>query len=167
MLSKTAATLQAADIAPESLAEYVPARRVMLIKRAATMRPLGTAWHIGTLLIGLPEPVPALWAAGQTTRATNRLHPSNQSVSREERRDIAAAAIEGGYAQGTSVNFNATPIALDEPSLRSLGPTSPIGIVQDEIRVRWRAGAPLDTAPTLERYLAERISLLIEGRNPA
>jgi hypothetical protein len=28
--------------------------------------------------------------------------------------------------------------------------------------VRWRAGAPLESAPTLEQYLAERVGLLVD-----
>lgn len=170
VLAAAAEELRAEGIAPEALAEYVPARRKLFIQRPATMRPLGEVWRLGTLLLGPPpnsHTTPTLWASRHTTRSAVRPHPGNQSISREERRDIAAAALRGGYAEGTPVNFDAVSIPFDEASLRTLGVDSPVGLVGVEVRVRWRAGATLDGAPTLEAYLAERIGLLIEGRNPA
>lgn len=174
VLVTAAERLRAAGVAPEALAEYVPPRRKLLIQRPATMRPLGEVWRLGTLLLGSQADTdtdavtaPSLWAAGHATRAAVRPHPGNQSVSREERRDIAAAALKGGYAEGTSVNFDAVSISLDEASLRELGVDSPVGLVGSELHVRWRAGASLDGAPTLEAYLAERIGLLIDGHDPA
>lgn len=134
----------------------------MLIQRAATMRPLGEVWRIGTLLVSAsPELVSPFFVAGPATRAAKRLHPGNQSISREERRDIAAAALAGGYAEGRSVNYDAVPVPTDGASLKELGPEHPLGVVGTEIRVRWRAGASLDAAQTLEDYLAERTDLLI------
>jgi hypothetical protein len=36
-----------------------------------------------------------------------------------------------------------------------------VGYADGEFRVRWRPGAPLQGAPTLADFLAERIELLI------
>ena len=158
---QAAERLRQAGVAPEALAELVPERRVLLVRRAATMRPLGEVWRLGTILLGAGEE-PTLFAAGRTTRAAVRPHPGNQSISREERRDIAAAALAGGYPEGTSVHFDAVPVPLDAEALGALGPEHPLGVAGGELRVRWRAGAPLDGAPTLASYLAERVELLAD-----
>lgn len=156
----TVSALRFAGIVPEALAEFVPeGRRLFVLPRAATMRPIGEVWRLGTLLLGTEG---GLWAAGKATRAAERGRVGYQSVSREDRRDLAAAALQGGYPIGTPVNFDARPLPLDIVALRSLCADSPIGLAGDEVRVRWRAGASLDEAPTLESYLRERASLLID-----
>lgn len=155
------AKLRDSGVAPEALAAFVPERRKLLIRRKPTMQPLGHVWRLGTLMIGADAgSPPALYVVGKATRSAARLHPGNQSVSREERRDVAAAALHGGYAEGTPVNYDAVQIALDEATLTSLAPELPLGLVDGEIRVRWRAGAPLDGAQTLRAYLRERSELL-------
>lgn len=151
--------LQRAGIAPEALASLVPERRALLVlRRAAVMRPLGDVWRLGSLLLGVDG---SLYAVGRATRAAERGRTGYQSVSREERRDIAAAALRGGYPSGTAVNFDATPLPLDAAGLRALGAEQPIGLQDGEVRVRWRAGASLQGAPALESYIAERADLLI------
>lgn len=168
-LQAAAARLQTAQVPLEALAEYIPEHRRLLVKRAATMQHIGEVWRLGVLLLAPPEDdagsTPTLFAAHFATRAAVRLHPGNQSISREERRDIAASAIKGGYSEGTAVNFDATEIVLTEASLRSLGTDAPVGVIETqagpELRVRWRAGASLDGAPALAAYLGERIDLLI------
>nr|WP_245190044.1 hypothetical protein [Leucobacter exalbidus] len=152
----TVQALQLAKVPTEALAEYVAPRRRLLIMRAATMRPLGDAWRLGTLLLTTDG---ALYALSGSTRAAERGRPGYQSESREERRELAAAALNGGYPVGTPVNFDAVRIELDD----TLGddPELPVGISGGELRVRWRAGAPLDGAQTLQAYVRERSELLI------
>ena len=73
----------------EGLAEYVPAgHRLLVLPRAATMRPLGESWRLGSLLL---DGEGSLYAAGRATRAAERGRPGYQSTSREQRREIAAA----------------------------------------------------------------------------
>lgn len=175
-------------MSPEGLAEFVPAgTRFKVLPRPATMRPIGEVWRLGLLLLGTefgvgPEaaagkapqhgnaagaeqlPTTRLWGVGRATRAAERGRPGYQSASREERREIAAAALRGGYAIGTPVNFEARPLPLDAEGLLALGPTDttcPIGFSGDEVRVRWRPGAPLEGAQTLADYLTERVDLII------
>lgn len=165
-----ASALRGAGAPTEELAELIPAHRVLLIPRPATMRQLGQVWRLGTLLLGASDDIAgSLFATGRTTRSQERGRPNHQSVSREERRDIAAAALRGGYPEGTQVNFDA-PLLLgadpDPTALETLvsraDVTSPIGVANGAVRVRWRAGAPLDGAPELSRYLAERVSLIVD-----
>ncbi|MFF8817169.1 MULTISPECIES: hypothetical protein [Leucobacter] len=155
------AKLRDSGVAPEALAVFVPERRKLLIRRKPTMLPLGHVWRLGTLMIGADEGAPpALYVVGKATRSAPRLHPGNQSISREERRDVAAAALNGGYAEGTPVNYDAVQINLAETALTALAPELPLGLVDGQLRVRWRAGAPLDGAQTFEAYLRERSDLL-------
>lgn len=166
-LRAAAHTLSDAGIVPEALADFVPPRRVLLVRRPATMAPRGEVWRLGTLLVGAGSLEGTLFAARHATRAAVRLHPGNQSISREERRDIAAAALRGGYAEGTPVNYDATPIPLTLLDHHGdIDPALPIGVADGPegpaVRVRWRAGADLAGAPTLTAYLAERVSLLVD-----
>lgn len=154
--------LQAAGIVPDALAEYVPERGSFLWRRKATMNPLGKTWRLGTLLLATDG---ALYAHGRSTRAAERGRPSFQSESREERREIAAAALQGGFAVGTPVDFDAVLMmsAAGEPVDFSPTPRElPLGLAEGEVRVRWRAGASLAGAQTLAAFLAERVGLLID-----
>ena len=157
----TVTSLQAAGIAPKALANLVPERRVMFITKRATMQQLGEVWRLGTLLLGTDG---ALYAQGRSTRSRERGRPSYQSESREERRDIAAAALRGGYEEGSPVNFDASLLLAASaavPDQFAASTSSPVGLFDGEVRVRWRAGAPLAGASTLSAFLAERAGLLI------
>lgn len=165
-----AEALREAGVAPVALAEYVPERGTFLWRRKATMRPLGEAWRLGTLLLGGDG---ALYAHGHSTRAADRGRPSFQSESREERREIAAAALRGGYAIGSPVSFDAVPLMTAtgapagaitpdlDPDQADAGNELPIGLADGEVRVRWRVGAPLTGAQTLAAFLTERVDLLV------
>lgn len=154
------AALRRAEVAPEALAEHVPeARRLLVFPKPATMRPIGEVWRLGSLLLDTEG---GLWAVGRLTRAAERGRAGYQSLSREERRDVAAAALRGGYAAGRPVNFDARRLSFDETTLSTLGPESPIGLADGEVRVRWRAGATLEGAPSLEQYLRDRVALLTD-----
>lgn len=167
--------LENSGIPPENLAVYVPAHRKFLWPRAARMRHVAQVWRLGTLLLSTEG---HLYSAGRITRAAERGRPNYQSVSREERRDLAAAALKGGYPAGAAVNFDAallaSPTAAPRPHTHGISPrtdhekpdpfatSSPLALAGDEIRVLWSPGAPLESAPTLTHYLAERVSLLTD-----
>ncbi|WP_125100377.1 hypothetical protein [Leucobacter chromiireducens] len=161
----TAERLTLAGVEAEHLAVLEPPRRVLLWTRPARMREIGRVWRLGTLLLGTDG---ALYAAGRATRAAERGRPGYQSLSREERREIAAAALRGGFASGAPVNFDATEIPIEDPAalaaLAASGPDGgaelPLGLADGEVRVRWRAGAPLAGAQTLAAFLSERAELL-------
>lgn len=157
--AETVRALHEAGVRPEGLAEYVPeSRRLLVLRRPATMRPIGEAWRLGALLLDTGG---RLYAVGRATRAAERGRLGYQSNSREERRDLAAAALRGGYPEGAPVDFDALPLPLTAEGLAGLDPGAPIGVHDGAVRVRWRAGAPLEGAPTLGQYLAERAELLI------
>lgn len=152
--------LREAGIAPEGLAELEPeGRRLRVLRRPPRMRPIGEVWRLGTLLLGADG---RLYAAGRTTRAAERGRTGYQSLSLEDRRELAAAALRGGYPAGAPVNFDAVPLPLGLDAAGELGAEAPLGVAGGELRVRWRAGAPLEGAQTLEQYLAERVGLLVD-----
>lgn len=152
------ARLLAAGVPTEALAEYIAPRRAFLRTKPATMRPVGEVWRLGSLLLDTEA---RLYTSGHATRSAERGRPGYQSVSKEERREIAAAALRGGYPIGTPVNYDAMLIPLPfTPEAFALGDDGPVGVRDGELRVRWRAGAALDGAPTLAAYLAERVGLL-------
>jgi len=169
--SEAARALREAAVELEALAELVPERRRLgIFRRPATMRKLGGAWRLGVLLLGDDADEISLYAMGRTTRAAERGRAGYQSRSLEDRRDLAAAALRGGYPPGTPVNFDARRLPLDGSALGRLCPELPIDLhaaasddeTRLEVRVRWRPGAALDDAPTLERYLTERVALLVD-----
>lgn len=123
-------------------------------------------WRLGTLLL---DSNGELYAAGSATRSAERGRPSYQSNSREERREIAAAALKSGYPVGTPVNYGAIPLPLTEEALAHTAEDLPLALSEGEVRVRWRAGAPIQGAPTLQNYLSERAALLLDATddNPA
>lgn len=124
------------------------------------MRAVGEVWRLGSLLLDTEA---RLYTSGHATRSAERGRPGYQSVSKEERREIAAAALRGGYPIGTPVNYDAILIPLPlTPEDLSPGEDGPVGIRDGELRVRWRPGASLDGAPTLAAYLSERVGLLTD-----
>lgn len=72
-----------------------------------------------------------------------------------------ADPLRGGYPAGP-VNFDAVPLPLELDAAVELDAEAPLGVAEGELRVRWRVGAPLEGAPTLEQYLAERVGLLVD-----
>jgi len=171
----TAQRLADAGIAPEPLAELIPERRVLrFFRKPARMEQRDSVWRLGVFLLSSAETESGhrLYATGRITRAAERARPGYQSRSLEDRRDRAAAAFRGGFVPGEVVHYDADPIPLDDELRTRLDAQSPLGISladpsaapgrPPELRVRWRPGASLDDAPTLERYLDERASLLVD-----
>ncbi|WP_426518465.1 hypothetical protein ACPPVQ_02930 [Diaminobutyricibacter sp. McL0618] len=140
----------------EALAEFVPARRVMLITREPTMVPVARVWRLGVLLLGTTD---GLWATGSITRVLEPGRPAYQSESAERRRAFRAAAVRGHFPKGETVNFDARPIELDAAALAA----SPGPLVLDAGRalVRWNAALDPTSALPLDDYLDDRVGLLV------
>lgn len=177
-LVDAAARLTTAGARTEALAEYVPAGRTLLVPRAERMRRLGSVWRLGVLLLaadvegptgsagsdgsggrtgnGAPA-VPALYATGAITRAHEPGRTTYIAASAERRRQLRVAAHRGRFDPAETVNFDATPIAVDE----SLVGASGVLTVRDgEAYVRWSPTTP-DAATPFAAYLAERVDLLV------
>jgi hypothetical protein len=154
-LAEAAATeLASAKARREVLADLVPERRVLGIPRAARMTPVGRVWRLGVLLVAEDG---ALHGTGRVVRAER---PARRSVTAEsvaEQRALRAAAVKGGIPEGETVNFDTSPIDLDE--LARTAASGPLVIRDGEVFVRWSPTQPDASAP-FERYLAERVELL-------
>jgi hypothetical protein len=153
-LARSATALAEAGARREVLAEFVPGRRMLGVPRAARMTPVGRVWRLGVVLL---DDAGAAWATGRVVRSER---PSRKSVTAEavaEQRAYRAAAAKGGIAEGETVNFDASPIDLDE--FARVGASGPLVLLDDQVLVRWSPTQPDALAP-LERYLAERVDLL-------
>jgi len=174
VLTDAAARLAAAGARTEALAEYVPPSRVLLVPRPERLRPLGSAWRLGVLLLMAegaddshsssptagesPMRLPALFATGSLTRAHEPGRTTFIAASAERRRQLRVAAFRGHYPPGTSVNFDAAPIPLDSSLV---GAPGPLTVRDGDAFVRWVPSNP-DALTGFDAYLAERVALLVD-----
>jgi hypothetical protein len=148
-------TLRSGAAREETLAAFVPERRVLGIPRAARMTPTARVWRLGVLLIDAEG---RLYATGRVVRAER---PSRRSVPANavaDQRALRAAAVKGGIHEVETVNFDASPVDLDE--LVRDGASGPLVLRDGEVLVRWSPAQP-DALTPLDRYLADRIDLLV------
>lgn len=156
LVTGAARRLAATGARDEALGEYVPARRTMLVTRRPVMLPRGRVWRLGVLLLDADG---ALYREGLTTRAVPPGRTQFQSESAEVRRAYRDAAHRGRFSEGETVNFDATPIVLKAAELRASAGV--LFLRGDEPLVRWSATAGDDGAVPLERYLRDRVDLLV------
>lgn len=154
-IQEAVAALTAAGARQEVLAEYVPARRTLGIRREPSLRRIGDVWRLGVFLL---DGVGTLYASGTLVRATPPGRPQYQSQSAEYRRALRAAAQRGHFRDGETVNFDAHPIELAPCALR--GSTGPLFLRDGQTLVRWSAAADDAHARAFDGYLAERVDLL-------
>jgi hypothetical protein len=155
-----AATAAAAELArhgarDEALAEYVPERRTLGVPRAARMNPTGRVWRLGALLLDADG---RLFATGRVVRAERPARRSTPAAAIAEQRAYRAAAVKGGFAEGETVNFEAAPV--DAAELARSGASWPLVVVAGELFVHWSPAQP-DALTALDRYLADRVELLV------
>jgi hypothetical protein len=155
-LERARTRLTEAKARDEALAEFVPARRVMLIMREPTMVPVARVWRLGVLLLGTTD---GLWATGSITRSLEPGRPAYQSESAERRRAYRAAAFRARFPKGETVNFDAHPIELDAAALA--GSAGPLVLDADRALVLWNATLGRDSALPLDEYLDDRVGLLV------
>jgi len=151
--------LAEASARTETLAEFVPGRRVLGMPRAPRMRVVGPVWRLGVLLL---DSGGRLYSLGRVVRAEKAVRRSVLARSVAEQRAYRAAAIRGGIPEGASVVFDAVALDLDVDALL----TRPGALVlttsvdgSAAVGVRWNPTSP-DAVLPLESYLAERVDLL-------
>jgi len=147
--------LRSSEARQEALAEYVPARRTLLIHREPVLRRIGSVWRLGVFLL---DATGGLHATGTLVRATPPGRPQYQSRSAEDRRSLRAAAQRGRFRDGETVDFDAPLIDLDASSLRTS--TGPLFLQDGRALVRWSAAAADADARDFAGYLSERVDLL-------
>ena len=153
-LEAAASELAAADARTETLADYRPAHRTLLVPRPATFVTRAPVWRLGVLLLSTQG---ELFATGAVTRARDPKHPNYTSLSGEERRQLREAARKAGFGVHDSVNFEATPLPLDD----TLGTVGPLVLRGDELTVSWNGTRSPDSLRPFADYLGERVALAI------
>lgn len=151
LLRAMAERLAEAGARDEALAEHVVPKPLLGIPRRPTLRSLGRAWRLGALLLARDGSV---WQTGISTRVTEPGRPQFHSASVEQRRAYRAAALQGRFPLGETVNHGVRPIALDESLV---GGPGPLVVEGGAALVRWGTDAPVP----LERYLDDLADLLL------
>jgi hypothetical protein len=149
--------LAAASARTETLAEYVPGRRVLGMPRAPRMSAIGPVWRLGVLLL---DGDGRLYATGRVVRAERAVRKSVTAESVAEQRAYRAAAIKGGLPEGATVVFDAEPIELDADALVAGATSGPLVLRGDEVLVRW-SPTQSDALTPLEAYLRDRVDLIV------
>lgn len=149
--------LAEASARTETLAEYVPGRRVLGMPRAPRMSAIGPVWRLGVLLLDVDG---RLYATGRVIRAERAVRKSVTAESVAEQRAYRAAAIKGGIPDGATVVFDAAPIELDADALAADAASGPLVLRGDEVLVRWSPTQP-DALIPLEAYLRDRVDLIV------
>jgi hypothetical protein len=144
--------LRSSGARTETLAEYRPAHRVLLIPWPAKFVMVCPVWRLGVVLLTRDG---ALFATGAVTRARDPKHPNYTSVSGEERRELREAARKAGFSNHDTLNFDALPLPLDD----TLGKLGPLVLRDGELTVSWNASRSPETLRPFASYLRERVEL--------
>ena len=146
-----AARVRLADLPREGLGRMTQPRRILGLARASRIVPVGSAWHLGVLLVGDS----AVMATGEITRAVDPGRRGYAAESARHRAELRAAALRGGFAEGDTVHFGWTELDLDAVGRGEA--SGPLSVIDGLPMVRWSASGGF--AP-LRGYLDERIELL-------
>ena len=141
------------DAPRELLGELIEPRRVLGIPRAPRVQPRGDAWHLGALLLTDDD----VLATGEIIRARREAPRGFTAESQRRRSELAAAASRGGFAEGVAVHIGwrmLQPAAVDRGEA-----SGPLALIDGTPSVRWSAAGGF---MPLERYLDERVALLID-----
>lgn len=119
--------------------------------RAPRIVRVGSAWHVGVLLIAGD----ALYATAEVLRAAAPVRRGYAAESARARAERRAEASRGGFDDGETVHVGWTPIDLD--AVAAGGSSGPLALVDGVPSVRWSAAGSL---MPLSAYLDDRIALL-------
>ena len=136
----------------ERLGDHAAARRLLGFGRAPRIVPVGSAWHLGVLLIADD----AVFATGEILRAREEVIRGFAAESQRQRAATAAAAFRGGFREGETVHLGWTPIDL--AAVDAGGSSGPLSLAVDGTPiVRWSAaGGTRDLAGYLDDQLSLR-----------
>lgn len=149
----SAARSRLAGAPQEALGDWAASRRLLGFGRAPRIVRVGSAWHVGVLLISDD----GVFATGEILRAREDVVRGFTAQSQRERAERAAAAFRGGFAEGESVHLGWEEI--DVARVDAGGASGPLGRAGDIPTVRWSAAGGVRP---LADYLDEMLSL--QGR---
>ncbi|UXW86619.1 glutaminase [Microbacterium azadirachtae] len=119
--------------------------------RAPRIVRVGSAWHVGVLLIADD----AVFATAEVLRAAAPVRRGYAAESARARAERRAEASRGGFRDGETVHVGWAPIDLD--AVAAGGASGPLVLTDGVPSVRWSVGGGL---MPLAAYLDERIALL-------
>ncbi|WP_374946219.1 hypothetical protein [Agreia sp.] len=149
-------SLETQGVHDEALGILREPRGFSVFKTAPIIRPAGRAWRLGVLLVDRSGGV---YATGDVTRAIEPLRAvTNRSAEAEARRDDRRAAARGRFAEGEVVNHRFVALSLDDESLHA--GSGPLEVQDGLVVVHWDRTSAGRGVATLDRYLADRVSVL-------
>lgn len=137
----------------ETLGEWRTPRALFGVARAARIIAVGSAWHVGSLLIGDDE----VWGVGEIVRAQDPGRRGYAAESARARAEVRAAALRGKIPEGAVVHLGFVPV--DVRAVSAGEASGPLSMIEGVPMIRWSAAGGL--AP-LARYLDERVGLLVD-----
>ncbi len=149
----TAARVRLAAVPRETLGEWRTPKAVFGVARAPRIVDVGSAWHVGALLIGDDE----VWSVGEIVRAQDPGRRGYAAESARARAEVRAAALRGKIPEGAVVHLGYEPIDLR--AVTAGESSGPLRIVDGEPMIRWSTAGGF--AP-LAGYLDERVGLLVD-----
>lgn len=146
-----AARARLAGSPQERLGDWAAARKLLGFGRAPRIVPVGSAWHVGVLLIGDAR----VYATGEVLRARAEAIRGYTAQAQRERSERAAAAARGGFSEGEVVHVGAALIDLDALARGEV--SGPLSLMSGIPHVQWSTtGAPRPLAGYLDEQLALR-----------
>jgi hypothetical protein len=153
LIADTTRDLAARGARTEALARYRPSRRIVVVKTAESLEPVGRAWRLGVLLL---ETDGRVHETGRITRALEPTRSQNLSASVEKRKAERRAAARGRFAEGEVVDYAYLPIDLSTEAL--IAGEQRLLVVDGRALVRW--GTTASEVRDAAAYLADRGELL-------
>ncbi len=139
--------------APQDLLGEVVTPRMLGIPRAPRVALRAQAWHLGVLLLGEDE----VYATGEIVRSREPARRGYTAESQRARASLAEAAFRGGILPGTAVHLGWRRIDLETLAGAASVDSSPLAVIDGQVRVRWSASGGFADA---DRYVRERVELL-------
>lgn len=140
----------------ELLGQWRTPRRVLGIGAEPKIVAVGTAWHIGAILLTDD----AVAVVGEVVRVSDPGRRGYAAESARARAATRAAALRGRVPEGSTIHLGWRPVDVEQLDAGVV--TDPFLLVDSVPMIRWSAaGQPMPLAD----YLAERTELLL--RPPA
>lgn len=153
-LADAGSRLREGDAPQEALGRYVEPRGRFGLGRSPRIVREASAWRLGALLL---RPDGAVAGVGEVVRAAEPGRRGYTAESARRRAELRAAARRGGFAEGEVVHIGWSAIDLDAVDRGEA--SGPLSVAEGVPLVRWSAAGGL---MPLERYLAERVELLLQ-----
>lgn len=119
--------------------------------RGARIVPVGTAWHLGVLLISDDE----VYATAEVLRAAEHVRRGYAAESARARAARREQARRGGFAEGATVHVGWS--VIDLAVVDAGGASGPLATIEGVPSVRWTAAGAYTP---LAAYLDERLDLM-------